>query len=337
MSKQSKDNKKYMISDSEISEEENEDVSVEKNNNKLLSRKKNRNEKKQQPQNKKEIENEEEDSEIEDNEDNEIEENEGNEIEENEGNEIEENEDNESEDNEEINNKDNEIEIDEENQTSKTKGKNYTSGTWKELFVKNLSYQTTEKQLAEYFGKYGDVELSKIVYNKENNKSKGIGFVQFYEPESATKAMNDSSSLSLDGRVLKISYSNERSAPKQTQTQPHQSKPRSNNNSKYSIFVANLNFDSNEQGIRNFFKDCGKITGVRIAKSANGKSRGFAHVDFDSQESLDKAMKKRNCRLDKRRLRLEISGQPIERNKSKSKNKMKKNINNTKNKKTKQK
>ena len=329
MSKQSKDNKKYMISDSEISEEENEDVSVEKNNNKLLSRKKNRNEKKQQPQNKKEIENEEEDSEIEDNEDNEIEENEGNEIEENE--------DNESEDNEEINNKDNEIEIDEENQTSKTKGKNYTSGTWKELFVKNLSYQTTEKQLAEYFGKYGDVELSKIVYNKENNKSKGIGFVQFYEPESATKAMNDSSSLSLDGRVLKISYSNERSAPKQTQTQPHQSKPRSNNNSKYSIFVANLNFDSNEQGIRNFFKDCGKITGVRIAKSANGKSRGFAHVDFDSQESLDKAMKKRNCRLDKRRLRLEISGQPIERNKSKSKNKMKKNINNTKNKKTKQK
>ena len=329
MSKQSKDNKKYMISDSEISEEENEDVSVEKNNNKLLSRKKNRNEKKQQPQNKKEIENEEEDSEIEDNEDNEIEENEGNEIEENE--------DNESEDNEEINNKDNEIEIDEENQTSKTKGKNYTSGTWKELFVKNLSYQTTEKQLAEYFGKYGDVELSKIVYNKENNKSKGIGFVQFYEPESATKAMNDSSSLSLDGRVLKISYSNERSAPKQTQTQPHQSKPRSNNNSKYSIFVANLNFDSNEQGIRNFFKDCGKITGVRIAKSANGKSRGFAHVDFDSQESLDKAMKKRNCRLDKRRLRLEISGQPIERNKSKSKNKMKKNTNNTKNKKTKQK
>ena len=318
-----------MISDSEISEEENEDVSVEKNNNKLLSRKKNRNEKKQQPQNKKEIENEEEDSEIEDNEDNEIEENEDNEIEENE--------DNESEHNEEINNKDNEIEIDEENQTSKTKGKNYTSGTWKELFVKNLSYQTTEKQLAEYFGKYGDVELSKIVYNKENNKSKGIGFVQFYEPESATKAMNDSSSLSLDGRVLKISYSNERSAPKQTQTQPHQSKPRSNNNSKYSIFVANLNFDSNEQGIRNFFKDCGKITGVRIAKSANGKSRGFAHVDFDSQESLDKAMKKRNCRLDKRRLRLEISGQPIERNKPKSKNKMKKNTNNTKNKKTKQK
>ena len=172
------------------------------------------------------------------------------------------------------------------------------------------------------------------MYNKENNKSKGVGFVQFYDPESATKAMNDSSSLSLDGRELKISYSNERGAPKQPQQ--HQSKPRMNSNSKFSIFVANLNFDSNEQGIRNFFKDCGKITGVRIAKSANGKSRGFAHVDFDSQESLDKAMKKRNCRLDKRRLRLEISGQPIERNKTKSKSKTKNNAN-AKNKKAKQK
>lgn len=193
---------------------------------------------------------------------------------------------------------DEEKEKKEENKKDK---KQFSSGNWNEIFIKNLSYKTTEKSLAKFFQKFGEVETVKIIVDHQTNKPKGIGFCKFYEASSAEKAMAEKDNLTLDNRKLSIRFSNEE--------KPDNLKPVKSSNKKHSIFVANLSFNSNEVGIKNFFKDCGKILDVRIAKK-NGKSRGFAHVDFDSKESMDKAMKRKNCRLDGRRLRLEIGNDP---------------------------
>ena len=188
----------------------------------------------------------------------------------------------------------------------------YSSETWNELFIKNLSYNTTKDKIKEYFSKYGEIEDIKIVVDKKTNRSKGVGFCRFKDPKSDAKAMNNKNKLNLDGRQLTISYSNERkqSAPKEREPREKNHKNnKQNNNNKFSVFVANLNFNSTEEGLRKFFKDCGKIVDIRIAKKSDGRIKGFAHVDFDSKKSVDLAMKKNNCRLDKRRLRIEITGQ----------------------------
>ena len=187
----------------------------------------------------------------------------------------------------------------------------YSSETWNELFIKNLSYNTTKDKIKEYFSKFGEIEDIKIVVDKKTNRSKGVGFCRFKDPKSAAKAMNNKNKLNLDGRQLTISYSNERkqSAPKEREPREKNHKNNKQNNNKFSVFVANLNFNSTEEGLRKFFKDCGKIVDIRIAKKSDGRIKGFAHVDFDSKKSVDLAMKKNNCRLDKRRLRIEITGQ----------------------------
>ena len=175
-----------------------------------------------------------------------------------------------------------------------------------------MSYNTTKDKIKEYFSKYGEIEDIKIVVDKKTNRSKGVGFCRFKDPKSAAKAMNNKNKLNLDGRQLTISYSNERkqSAPKEREPREKNHKNnKQNNNNKFSVFVANLNFNSTEEGLRKFFKDCGKIVDIRIAKKSDGRIKGFAHVDFDSKKSVDLAMKKNNCRLDKRRLRIEITGQ----------------------------
>jgi len=59
--------------------------------------------------------------------------------------------------------------------------KELPDNAYEELFVRNIGFNTTEEELAEGFQKYGDVEVAKIVTDKNTGKSKGFGFLKFYE------------------------------------------------------------------------------------------------------------------------------------------------------------
>ena len=191
-----------------------------------------------------------------------------------------------------------------EQEKESKKKKSYTSGTWPELFVNNLSYKTTDESLRNYFSKYGEVESTKIVYDKETQRPKGVGFCKFCDSSSAAKALADNDNLFLDGRPLAVSYSNE----KKGSAKVRKSKFQGNKNytgEKFSIFIGNLSFKTNEDGIKNLFEDCGNIIDIRIAKTSEGKPRGFAHVDFDSKEAMENALEKNGYRLDQRDLRID--------------------------------
>lgn len=69
------------------------------------------------------------------------------------------------------------------------------------LYVGNLSWNTTEKTLTDFFSPLGRVISATIVKDRETGKSKGFGFV---EMENAEKAMNDLKGKELDGRTVKI-------------------------------------------------------------------------------------------------------------------------------------
>jgi len=183
--------------------------------------------------------------------------------------------------------------------------KTYSSGTWPEIFIKNLSYSTTEESLKNFFSQFGEVEMTKIVYDKEKKRSKGVGFCKFKLSSSATKVLN-SGQLELDGRPIAIKYSNEKFEVKNNNDNQFK-KDNNFSGEKFSIFVGNLSFKSNEDGLKNFFDDCGKIIDIRISKNENGKSRGFAHVDFENEESLENAINKSGYKLDGRELRIERS------------------------------
>ena len=73
-----------------------------------------------------------------------------------------------------------------------------------ELYVGNLSYDTTEDSLRKEFERFGEVKSARIVMNRFNGKSKGFGFVIMPnrpEAEAAVKAMNDHE---LQGRKLRV-------------------------------------------------------------------------------------------------------------------------------------
>ena len=182
--------------------------------------------------------------------------------------------------------------------------KSYNSGTWPELFVNNLSYKTTDESLKNYFSKYGEVESTKIVYDKESGRPKGVGFCKFCDASSAAEAIKDNDNLFLDGRPISVSYSNDKKGSAKVRKSNFKG-DRNYQGEKFSVFIGNLSFKTNEDGIKNLFEDCGKIIDIRIAKTEEGRPRGFAHVDFDSNEGVLNALEKSGYKLDGRELRID--------------------------------
>ena len=170
--------------------------------------------------------------------------------------------------------------------------------------MNNLSYKTTDESLKKYFSKYGEVESTKIVYDKESGRPKGVGFCKFCDSSSAAKALADNDNLFLDGRPLAVSYSNDKKGSAKVRKSKFQGN-KHYEGEKFSIFIGNLSFKTNEDGIENLFEDCGKIIDIRIAKTLEGKPRGFAHVDFATKQGMETALEKNGYRLDGRELRID--------------------------------
>ena len=67
-----------------------------------------------------------------------------------------------------------------------------------------------------------------------------------------------------------------------------------------------MSFDTKETELKEFFRQIGKINEVRISYNQNGRSKGYAHVEFKYPEDVDKAVHKLNgLQIDGRTLRLD--------------------------------
>jgi len=74
------------------------------------------------------------------------------------------------------------------------------------------------------------------------------------------------------------------------------------------VFVGNVSFQTNKDSVWQFFESCGEVVDVRIATHPDGSMRGFAHVQFGSEEAAQKAVGKAGEYLDGRAIRCDLSG-----------------------------
>jgi cold-inducible RNA-binding protein len=72
------------------------------------------------------------------------------------------------------------------------------------LYVGNLSYNTSEDELRDAFAQYGEVASAKIITDRDTGRSKGFGFIEFSDDESAKRAMSSLNGTDLGGRNLTV-------------------------------------------------------------------------------------------------------------------------------------
>jgi len=72
------------------------------------------------------------------------------------------------------------------------------------IFVGNLSYQTTQEDLRAAFSQFGNVEQVTIVADRDTGKSRGFAFVEMTNPQDAQTAMTQLNGADLNGRALNV-------------------------------------------------------------------------------------------------------------------------------------
>lgn len=75
--------------------------------------------------------------------------------------------------------------------SEETKPKLATTETGTILFVRNLPYQATEQELKDLFRSFGPMRYAKITMDPATKRSRGTGFVCFWQKESADAALHD--------------------------------------------------------------------------------------------------------------------------------------------------
>ncbi len=72
------------------------------------------------------------------------------------------------------------------------------------IYVGNLSYNTTNDDLSEVFSPFGSVSSTQVVMDRDTGRSRGFGFVEMADETNARDAINGLNGKELGGRALTV-------------------------------------------------------------------------------------------------------------------------------------
>ncbi|MCU0735373.1 MAG: RNA-binding protein [Methylotetracoccus sp.] len=74
----------------------------------------------------------------------------------------------------------------------------------KKLYVGNLSYNVTNRDLETMFAAHGTVESANVIMDRDSGRSKGFGFVEMGTDQQARAAISALNGKDFDGRDLTV-------------------------------------------------------------------------------------------------------------------------------------
>ncbi|KAF3907641.1 Nucleolin [Arthrobotrys entomopaga] len=164
-------------------------------------------------------------------------------------------------------------------------------GETSSLFVKNLSFATTQDKLKDIFSSLEGFIAARIKTkpdpkNPGKSLSMGYGFVEFRDRTAADAAAAAMNGYFLDGHKLEVrgSHRGEDAAAERKKLDAR------NNSASTKIIIKNLAFEVSEKQIRSLFGQYGKLRSVRVPKKFNKTSRGFGFAQFVSTREAENAM-----------------------------------------------
>lgn len=177
------------------------------------------------------------------------------------------------------------------------------------LFIRNLSFKTTQDQLEAFFSAVSPVKHTVIITNPETKVSLGYGFVSFATPEDASLARSQLAMEKLDDRLVKIDFAEKRARKDDEKAAEKASRKTERVTAKKEagaaeLIVRNLSFKVRDPSqLRAVFEKYGGIKDVRIPRGAGAKMMGFAFVVYKKREHAEKAIQAVNG--------TELEGRPI--------------------------
>ncbi|XP_039161061.1 multiple RNA-binding domain-containing protein 1-like [Eucalyptus grandis] len=152
------------------------------------------------------------------------------------------------------------------------------------LFVKNLSFKTSDEALKSHFSermKEGRILNVKINKHVKNGKSMGYGFIEFDSMETAANICQDLQGTNLDGHALILQFCQ---VKKEETALDKDEKGRSLTK----LHVKNVAFEATKKDLKKLFSPFGKIK-LRLPRKY-GIHRGFAFVEYVTKQEAQNAL-----------------------------------------------
>ncbi|XP_057675812.1 heterogeneous nuclear ribonucleoprotein D0-like isoform X1 [Corythoichthys intestinalis] len=145
------------------------------------------------------------------------------------------------------------------------------------VFVGGLSWDTTKKDLKDYFSKFGEVIDCTLKLDPLTGRSRGFGFVLYKEATSVDK-VSAQKEHKLNGKVI----------------DPKKAKAMKSKEPVKKIFVGGLSPDTPEEKVREYFATFGEVEAVELPmEGKTNKRRGFCFITFKEEEPVKTIMQKK--------------------------------------------
>ncbi|KAI5592449.1 hypothetical protein BDE02_04G151900 [Populus trichocarpa] len=171
------------------------------------------------------------------------------------------------------------------------------------VFAYQISLKADERDVYEFFSRAGKVRDVRLIMDRNSRRSKGVGYIEFYDAMSVPMAIALSGQLLLGQPVMVKPSEAEKNLVQSTTavtsgglTGPYSGGARR-------LYVGNLHFNITEDQLRQVFEPFGAVELVQLPHDESGHCKGFGFVQFARLEDARNALNLNG--------QVEIAGRPI--------------------------
>ncbi|CAH2051516.1 unnamed protein product, partial [Thlaspi arvense] len=159
------------------------------------------------------------------------------------------------------------------------------------VFAYQIALRATERDVYEFFSKAGKVRDVRIIMDRISRRSRGIGYVEFYDTMSVPMAIALSGQPLLGQPVMVKPSEAEKNLVQSTTA----AAGAGGNLGPYSggarrLYVGNLHVNMSEDDLRKVFESFGSVELVQVPRDETGLCKGFGFVQFARLEDARNAL-----------------------------------------------
>ncbi|KAK7392525.1 hypothetical protein VNO78_20967 [Psophocarpus tetragonolobus] len=148
------------------------------------------------------------------------------------------------------------------------------------LYVGDLHPDVDEPRLFQAFAEFNSIVSIRVCRDRDTKTSLGYGYINFSSLQDAIRAIKVKNNSYLNGKVMRVMWSHR--------------DPNARKSGRGNVFVKNLAESIDNAGLHDLFQKYGNILSSKVVIFEDGKSKGYGFVQFETEESANKAIEKLN-------------------------------------------